>query len=72
MEEDQGKCIKCSTFDEDSFYHCLNSDFGCVETFVNNCLECNDISDFYICTKCMDGYKLNEYGDCSKINKEVK
>ena len=73
IEDDvQGKCIKCSTFDEDYFYHCFNLDFGCVETCIDNCLECNDISDFNICTKCMDGYSLNKYGDCSKNNEEEK
>ena len=65
-EEIDGKCIKCPNNDEDILfhYHCLNVIFGCVESFLENCLECNDILDFEKCTKCVDGYKIN-----SKTNK---
>ena len=72
IEDEHGKCVKCTTFSGDFYYHCLNSDFGCVETCEDNCLECNDISDFNICTKCMKGYKLNKYGGCSKNDEEEK
>lgn len=69
-EEKDGVCQKCTTFDEDETYHCLNNYFGCVETGFDNCLECNDISDFYICTKCIDGYEIDQYGDCVKIEEK--
>ena len=72
IEEKDGICTKCFPLDEDYFYLCLNSYFGCVETIVDNCLECNDISDFNICTKCEDGYQLDKYGECSEIIEEDK
>ena len=69
-EKKEGICLECQTFDYDHFYYCINSVFGCVETFVEHCLECNDISDFNVCTKCIEGYELNEFGDCKTINEK--
>ena len=69
-EEKDGVCVECQTFEDDFAYHCFNHIFGCVETGIENCLECNDLSDFYICTKCMDGYKLDIFGDCVKIEEK--
>ena len=72
-EEKDGICQKCPSNDEDRafHYHCLNSIFGCVETYLENCLECNDILDFDKCTKCIDGYIINpENNKCMKINEE--
>ena len=69
-EEKNGVCIQCQTFDEDYSYHCINSYFGCVEGAVDNCLECNDLSDFYVCTKCMEGFQLDKYGDCKEIEEK--
>ena len=66
-EEKDGKCQKC-TFDEDNNeFYCLNEYFGCVETYFDTCLECNDISDLSICTKCIDGYSINEFGECVQV-----
>ena len=70
-EEKEGKCTKCPSNDEDRVfhYHCLNDVFGCVETLLENCLECNDILDFNKCSKCIDGYELNsETNKCYKID----
>ena len=72
LEEKDGICVKCLSLEEDYYYHCLNSYFGCMETIIDNCLECNDFSDFNICTKCMDGYQVDIYGDCIPIEKEDK
>ena len=69
-EEKNRVCIQCQTFDEDYSYHCINSYFGCVEGAVDNCLECNDLSDFYVCTKCMEGFQLDKYGDCKEIEEK--
>ena len=66
-EEKDGICQKCFSREEDDYWYCLNSYFGCTETGGDNCLECNDIFDFNNCTKCLDGYKLDEYGNCDKI-----
>ena len=66
-KNEDGTCKKCYNNYEEGFY-CLNKDFGCVEIYFSgiNCLECNDNSDFYICTKCFDGYNLAEEGNCIK------
>ena len=72
-EEKDGICLKCPSNDEDRpfHYHCLNNIFGCVETILENCLECNDILDFEKCTKCVDGYELNILNNqCYKINED--
>ena len=63
LEKDEnGLCVKCQ--DEKGNY-CLNDIFGCVKILgYSYCLECNNIFDFYNCTKCFDGYKLNIYGGC--------
>ena len=66
-----GICQRCMNSEEDYYsFYCLNSLFGCVETYDENCLECNDISGLYSCTKCDDGYQLNEYGSCVEIEEE--
>ena len=40
-KDGDGKCLKCKTFDEDFYYHCLNSYFECVETNFDGCEICN-------------------------------
>ena len=57
-EKQDNVCVKC----QNSF--CLNNNFGCVYSFYGNCLECNNILDFDICSKCIDGYELNENKIC--------
>ena len=70
-EEKDGICQKCFSTEEDTYYYCLNSYFGCTQTSSGNCLECNDVSDFNKCTKCLDGFKLDEYGKCDKIQEKL-
>ena len=68
-EEKDGVCQKC--IDNNFYYYCLNKDFGCIENlFGEGCLECNDSSDFEICTKCMEGYELDD-GECIKIGNKI-
>ncbi len=69
-DEETGECLKCY-FDSKAIsyfakYFCLNEDFVCVETNKNNqhCLRCDGL-DWRFCTKCEEGYKLNEYGYCN-------
>jgi len=57
-EKEGNKCVKC----KEQF--CLNSDFGCVSSFYGNCLECNNILDFDVCSKCIEGFELNEFNIC--------
>ena len=74
-EDEDGKCVKCPSNEEDRIfhYHCLNSIFGCVETFLENCLECEDILDFEKCTKCIDGYEIDKKtNECVEIEEEQK
>ena len=63
----EGICQKC-LINENGKY-CLNKDFGCIETYFEDCLECGDILDFDKCTKCKDGYKIGEYNLCYEIEK---
>ena len=61
-KNENGTCIKC--LDDEKGYFCLNKDFVCVSSFYGNCLECNNLLDFYECTKCAEGFKINERGKC--------
>ena len=56
-----GKCKSCNN---DEGTYCLNNLFGCIQIYYDNCLECNNLLDFDVCTKCEDGYELNDYGRC--------
>ena len=62
IEEKDGICQKCHN--SYSYHFCLNNDFGCVQIFYDNCLECNDALDFNRCTKCYDRYVLNKFDKC--------
>ena len=54
-----GLCVKCKDYFKGDFKSfCLNNLFGCVETFGENCLRCDDILNFHNCTECMEGYKI--------------
>ena len=66
-KNEDGSCKKCITYDEDPYYHCLNKDFGCVETYLDFCENCDNLLDFDICSKCFEGYIQNEKGECVEI-----
>jgi len=57
-----GECLNCQN-DFNGTY-CLNEYFGCEPMIFDNCLECNDLLDLYKCTKCIDGYEVNQYNIC--------
>ena len=64
-KNEDGKCIKCKN--KEGQYYCLNKDFECVEIYYsNNCLRCNNNTDFAKCNKCFDGYSLDDDGNCQK------
>ena len=68
-KKDDGTCKRCKKFEDEDYEQCLNKDFGCVESFFDkNCIECNDLYNIGICTKCIDGYKLDKYDNCIKID----
>ena len=67
-KNDDGTCKKCSRFPGESYEQCLNNIFGCIEAYNDpNCLECNDINEVGYCTKCIDGYELDENNNCYNI-----
>ena len=63
IEKDGNICLKCVNKNDNS-YSCLNNVFGCVETNIKNCILCDNIYDFNKCTKCEEGFELNEEGNC--------
>jgi len=68
-KKDDGTCKRCKKFEDEDYEQCLNKDFGCVESFFDkNCIECNDLYNIGICTKCIDGYILDKYDNCIKID----
>ena len=70
VEEKDGTCKKCLKNETDIYNYCLNSVLGCAEIDIENCLECNDIFDLNKCTKCFEGYLLNDKNKCDKIKEE--
>ena len=64
--DENGKCKTCYN-DGFLYSYCMNNDFECVETYSEKCLECNDILNFDKCTKCLEGYELDENGNCLDI-----
>ena len=65
-KKEDGVCVKCKN--NRSYSSCLNSDFGCVPTSYMKCIECDNVLDFDICTKCPDFYTLDESGVCVEID----
>jgi hypothetical protein len=64
-----GTCKRCNKFKDENYEQCLNNIFGCIEAYYDpNCLECNDLNDIGYCTKCIDGYKLDNYQKCYEID----
>ena len=62
---EDGTCKKCQKNDYEFFEQCLNNDFGCVEVYYNQfCLECNNLTNLGECTKCMNGYHLDNNNIC--------
>ena len=58
LEEKDGKCVKCEDKKTGSGNNiCLNKDFGCIETYANNCFKCDNILDLYSCSECKEGYQ---------------
>ena len=63
----KGNCIQCIKIDdEDYIFYCINEDFGCTVTYAYGCEMCNNSTNFDWCTKCSEGYNLED-GQCIKI-----
>ena len=66
-EKKDGKCIKCKNILSLKGYQlCANEIFGCLESFRDNCLRCNNLEDLYECTECQEGYNKTAQG-CIKF-----
>ena len=62
------KCIKCKKDNPWGYPgYCLNEEFGCVDSFLKHCIRCDDIMDMEKCTKCEEGYEIDELGYCVEI-----
>ena len=61
-KNEDGTCKQCKN-DNEGIY-CLNKVFGCVDiSFKPFCLECNNLANFFYCTKCIEGKTLDN-GNC--------
>lgn len=71
-EFEDDKCLKCKILEDDDFgiHLCMNEKFGCVETYNDNCIRCDDIYDLDKCTQCSEGYKIED-GECIKIEEDI-
>ena len=45
-KRENGICVKCKEYEDSDIDYCANSIFGCLETFVYNCLKCDDLLSF--------------------------
>ena len=68
-EKKDNECLKCKQNYKDEYgfnlSFCINEIFGCVEINNDNCLRCDDIYDLDKCTKCFEGYRVED-GKCVK------
>ena len=64
--KENGICVKCKN--NKAYSSCLNSDFGCVPTSYMKCIECDNVLNFDICTKCPQYHKINKKGECIDID----
>ena len=65
-KNENGDCLKCKNDIE--YTSCLNYDFGCIYSDNLYCIECNS-NELFKCTKCAEGYELNEKYECISSNK---
>lgn len=63
--KDRGICTKCQKENPSGYFSfCLNKDLGCVDTFLKNCVRCDNVLELDWCTECEEGYEIDEIGDC--------
>ena len=64
-KKENGICVKCKEGDYfNGTFYCLNSVFGCMNTFIQFCSKCDNIMDLFSCTECEEGFEVNDYGIC--------
>ena len=70
-KDNKGICKKCQSNNPFGYLgYCLNKIYGCVDTFLKNCIRCDNLLELDWCTECEKGYEIDEYGDCIKNNDE--
>ena len=68
-KDEDGNCVKCVDENPGWYpYFCLNKIYGCVNTFLDNCLLCEDEFNLDRCSKCKDGYEIDEDGECQLVS----
>ena len=68
IKDENGKCERCQKENPRGYYtFCLNEEFGCIDSFLNNCVRCDNIFDMDVCTECEEGYEIDEFGECVEI-----
>ena len=66
-KDKEGICQKCQKENPDGYIsYCLNLHLGCIDSFIKNCIRCDDIFNLDICTKCEEGYEIDKEGQCIK------
>ena len=64
-DKEEEICTKCQKKNSNGFFsYCLNDVLGCVDTFLKNCIKCDDILELDSCTECEEGFDLDENGEC--------
>ena len=70
-KDEEGVCKKCQSDNPFGYFgYCLNEMYGCVDTFLKNCVRCDNILELDMCTECEKGYEIDEIGDCVKKKDE--
>ena len=63
--QENDTCQKCKEKDDEDNFLCANKYFGCIETYIENCLRCDEES--YNCSECREGYILDHNYNCVKL-----
>ena len=68
IKDEFGECMKCEGENPYGYpTYCLNKVFGCIDSFLEHCIRCDDIFELDVCTECEEGYEIDEYGECVEI-----
>ena len=68
IKDENGECIRCQKENPMGYYtYCFNKVFGCIDSFLDNCIRCDNIFDMDVCTECEEGYEIDYYGECVEI-----
>ena len=67
-KDKNGVCQKCQKENPYGYNsYCLNKFVGCVDSFLKNCIKCDNIFNLDICTECEEGYSIDEEGKCVQL-----